>query len=472
MKRILLGFVILFGLFSCKDPFAMVEPIRPSGITQTKTETQIPKPKVGMYVDSVWFAKNYDGYKQVTIHWFGHGDFNKDGLKDIVCVFASNGTQEYNFQNNLNTRIVVGVFISKKTYFELDTNLVYSQLGGWNGVNVADVNKDGYLDIYQMTGGWEGSPHPRPSYYTSVGDGAMDSFLFINQNNKSFKKIIAPVNDVATIATSIFFDNDNNGYSEIYLSNGDYYDFNGVSLIHKKLNIVKSFKGKTYDLRVVTPKYADKKYGLIFLASDNFSDTYFVLKLVGNNLIPIIKYDVPFTKSGFTDGTNGERDEMYIEDLDKDGLVEYIIPSQIFNTSTTHNTPYLLIIDSNGNNVTSKFLDSSINNPLKPEQFNGQGRLNVTGFIYHTFVDMDGDGIKEIFSATGLGYLENGKTYYFKLINGKYTKVLYHNSWIGNVNINDAYINYWPLNDEKNGITVFHVGYEHIKRIIVKTVNL
>jgi len=466
MKQILLGFLIVFGLFSCKEDIQIVEPINSENNTGPYDEGT----QVGMYVNENWFDKKFPGYKKIAIRWYGYGDFNKDGLRDIVTVFASNGTREYNYQDDATKRIVVGVFLNKKTFFKLDTNLVYSELAGWNGANVSDVDNDGDLDIYHMSGGWEGSSRRRPSYYVGNGNGAMDSFLFINENNKSLKKIVAPINNnVATIANSIIFDNDKNGYSEIYLSNGDYYDFDGKELIHKKLNIVKKFKGIDYDLRVITPKYADKKNGLVFLASDNFSDTYFVLKVVGNDLIPIIKYDVPFTKSGFTDATNGERDELCIEDLDKDGNVEYIIPSQIFNTTETPCIPYLQIIDSNGNDATNKFLDSGINNPLKPEQFNASSILSVTGFIFYTFNDIDGDGVKEIFAASGLGYLENNNTYYFKLVNGKYSKVLNNRGWYGNVtNESNKYVTYWPFVDEKNKVIIFHVGEGSIDDVIIR----
>jgi hypothetical protein len=464
MKRIIF-LLSLSLLFSCKEDLQIVEPVD----SQINTGPYDEGTQVGMYVDENWFQSKFPGYKKIAIRWYGYGDFNKDGLKDIVCVFASNGTREYNYQDDSSKRIVVGVFLNRKTFFRLDTNLVYSVLGGWNGANVADVDNDGDLDIYHMSGGWEGSSRPRPSYYVGNGNGAMDSFLFINENNKSLKKVVLPVGGVASIYNSILFDRDNNGLSEVYLSNGDYYEYDGTTVTQKKFNIVDTFKGVKYDLRVVTPKFANKKYGLIFLASDNFTDTYFVLKAVGNDLIPIIKYDVPITKSGFTDATNGERDELYVEDLDNDGNPEYVIPSQIFNTTEKPCIPYLQIIDSNGNDATSKFLDSGINNPLKPEQFNASSILSVTGFIFYTFADIDDDGIKEIFPASGLGYLENNNTYCFKLVNGKYTKVLYNRGWYGNVtNESNKFVTYWPFIDEKNRVIIFHIGEGSIDDVIIK----
>ena len=425
--------------------------------------------KTGFLIDTDWFNRNYAGYKNQTNRWYGYGDFNKDGLKDIVCVFASNGTQDYLWQNDTTKRLVVGVFLNNRTYFELDTNLVYSYLGGWNGANVSDIDNDGYLDIYQMTGYWEGSTKSKPAYYNNSGHGGMDSYVFMNDKNKSFKRYTIPVKDNAGSTTSIISDNNKNGYKEIYSSACMcYYEFDGNNLNEIPLVLNKTFEGRSYDLRVITPKYQSEKYGVYYLASDNFTGTYFILKVINNTLTPIVKYETPIYKSGFTEGTNSERDEMYIEDLDNDGIPEYIIPCQTFSTETTWCTPYLLFLDSKGNDITSKFLDKSITNPLNYNQFNA-GIKNVTGFIYHTFADIDNDGIKEIFSASGLGYYMNGDTYYFKLINGKYTPVFYHSGWYGDVNTTDKNTGYWPFVDEKNKVNVFTATERTTNHFIIKT---
>jgi hypothetical protein len=96
--------------------------------------------------------------------------------------------------------------------------------------------------------------------------------------------------------------------------------------------------------------------------------------------------------------------------------------------------------------------------------------LNIngfTGFIYHTFFDMDGDGIKEIFPASGIGYKKGNDTYYYKSINGKYRLEFYHSGWTGNVNINSR-INYWPFVDEKTGVNIFLVGEGDLLKTIFK----
>jgi hypothetical protein len=184
--------------------------------------------------------------------------------------------------------------------------------------------------------------------------------------------------------------------------------------------------------------------------------------------VPKIKYNVPYHLSGFTDGTNGEREEMYIEDLNKDGKLEYIIPSGIFNTNTTPYTPYLIIIDEVGNDVSSTYLDSTISKPLTYDQMNWlTNHMGMTGFIYHTFADVDNDGIKEIFPASGIGYKKDNDTYYYKFINGKYRLQFYHTGWFGNVV--DKNTNYWPFVDEKNNVNVFLPGEKDLYNTIFKS---
>ena len=424
MKYFIYIFVVFLSLnIGCKkeDFEPVAEIVENKIITPTVTKT-------GFNMDTTWFNKKFKNYSLVTHRWYGHGDFNKDGTKDLVVMFAGLGHEDYLFQQNPTDRRVIGVFLNKKTYFELDTNLVYSYFGGYNGVNVSDMNNDGFLDIYQMTGMWEGTQFAKPPHYNNNGMGGMDSFVFMNNKNKGFTKYTIPIEDNPPTITSIIADVDKDGLKEIYNQSCDYYyEFNGNGFTKNKLNLINTFQGKSYNIRVVTPRLWDSNLGLYYLASDDFTDDYFILKMEGGNLVPKVKYTVPYTKSGFTEGNNGERDEMYIVDLDKDGKQEYIIPSQMFDVP---NNPYILIVNEEGKDVTGQFFDSSINTKLTNEQFNG-GITNINGFFYHTFADIDGDGIKEIFPSSGLGYLKDGKSHYYKFTEGRFRLSLYHNSWFG-----------------------------------------
>lgn len=449
MKK-LLGVLIVLICISCKKEVIELKPT--AEIQQPKIDTTKPtQPKVGFVIDTNWFKNKFPGYWIETHRWYGYGDFNKDGFRDIVVMFATNSPAHMNHQKDTASRIVIGVFKNNKTYFELDTNLVYSYLGGYHGVNVADINHDGYLDIYQMTGYWEGSTYPKPNYYNNSGHGGMDSYLFINDKNKGFTKYDIPIGDDSGSSTSVIYDNNKNGFDEIYMPNAVYYEFDGKKVNRFDLKVEYSHNNQQYDIRCIMPKSGSEN-GVFYLASKGFTDTYFILKVKNNNLVPIVKYEVPISKSGFTEGNGGERDEMYVQDLDKDGKLEYIIPSQVFNTETTPCLPYLMIVDEMGNDVSSKYMDAELVKPLRYEQINWVStRRAGTGFIYHTFVDMDNDGIVEIFPASGVGYRKDNDTYYYKFVNGKYKLQFYHSGWFGDLN-NSLY---WPFVDEKNGVNLF-----------------
>ena len=453
MKK-LLGILLVLICFSCKKDLPKIVSVLPK--TDTIIKQNPTQQKVGFIIDSVWFKNRFTGYWIETNNGSGEGDFNNDGNKDLVVMFATNAPANTLHQKDTLSRIVIGVFINHKTYFELDTNLVYSYLGGFAGVNVADINHDGYLDIYQMTGYWEGSTYTKPSYYNNSGHGGMDSYLFLNNKNKAFTKYTIPIGDDSGSFTSIIYDNDKNGFDEIYMSNNVYYEFNG-----NKVNRYNLILNSNSNIRVITPKYAGK-YGIYY--SGNDGSDYFIMKVLNGILVPKIKYKVSFANAG-------PSQEIYIEDLDKDGNLEYIIPIEISSNSdnTKPAVPYLMIIDEMGNDVSLKYMDEEITKPLTYEQINWIGGTWQTGFIYHTFADIDNDGIKEIFPASGIGYKKGNDTYYYKFINGKYKLELYHTGWYGDVHKRQDYINYKPFVDEKNGVNIFLTIEKDLYKSIFKS---
>ena len=444
MRKLLL-IILITTLFSCKKDILLPEQNKIS----IKNNINPTQQKVGFVIDSVWFKNTFPGYWIETHNWNGGGDFNNDGLKDLVVMFATNSSADTDHQKDTSSRIVIGVFINHKTYFELDTNLVYSYLGGFAGVTIADINHDGYLDIYQMTGYWETTTYPKPYYYNNSGHGGMDSYLFINNKNKQFSKYTIPIGDDSGSFKSIIYDNNKNGFDEIYMSNSVYYEFDGNKLNRYDLNLNNNFNNQQFNIRVIVPKYAGK-HGVYYTGTYGIDNNeHFIMKVVNNVLVPKLKF-ISHQKSG-------PSQEIYIEDLDNDGNLEYIVPIEISSNSdnTKPAVSYLMIIDEMGNDVSLKYMDEEITKPLTYEQIDWIGETWQTGFIYHTFSDIDNDGIKEIFPASGIGYKKNNDTYYYKFINGKYRLQLYHNGWLGSVHKSKTYISYIPFVDEKNGVNVF-----------------
>ena len=446
MKKLLL-IILITTIFSCKKDVVLIQENKIEDKILIKNDTNPTQQKVGFVIDSVWFKNTFPGYWIETHNWNGGGDFNNDGLKDLVVMFATNSPANTLHQKDTSSRIVIGVFINYKSYFQLDTNLVYSYLGGYGGVNIADINHDGYLDIYQMTGYWEATTYAKPNYYNNSGWGGMDSYLFLNNKNKQFVKYTIPIGDDSGSLTSIIYDNNKNGFDEIYMTNNVYYEFDGNKVNRYNLSL-----NSNLNMRVITPKYGGK-HGVYYTAKEGFDvGNYFIMKVVKGMLVPKIKNKIAHPNAG-------PSQEIYIEDLDNDGNLEYIVPIEISSNSDNSKpaVPYLMIVDEMGNDVSLKYMDEEITKPLTYEQIDCVLHINKwqTGFIYHTFADIDNDGIKEIFPASGIGYKKDNDTYYYKFINGKYRLQLYHYGWYGGVHKSKVYMSYIPFVDEKNRVNVF-----------------
>jgi enediyne biosynthesis protein E4 len=123
------------------------------------------------------------------------GDLNNDGLPDIV--FTSNMDQPKIYFNKGHFQFED---VSKKSKVWAD---------GWKtGVTLADVNGDGWLDIY----------------ICRSGNGDEDSrrnLLFINQKNGTFKEMAAQygIDDPGNSTQAIFFDYDNDGDLDLFILN-------------------------------------------------------------------------------------------------------------------------------------------------------------------------------------------------------------------------------------------------------------
>lgn len=133
----------------------------------------------------------------------GIGDFNNDGLKDIV--FTANQVSSRLYINKGNNK------------FEDITERAGLTTNVWaTGVSIVDINNDGYDDIYICTYGKNLLRRSK-------------NLLFINQHNLTFKEEAEEYGlaDTSYSSQAVFFDYDKDGDLDMYLAN---YTFNNSNV--------------------------------------------------------------------------------------------------------------------------------------------------------------------------------------------------------------------------------------------------
>ena len=147
----------------------------------------------------------------------GIGDFNNDGLEDIY--FAGNLVEDklYFNQGNFKFKDVT-----------VESGIINDNT--WStGVTVADINNDGYLDIYVSKELYDKQPNRRTNR------------LYINNGDGSFTEKAKEFGVANTERTrhATFLDIDNDGYLDLFILNqppnpGSYSIYSGTELLQEK----------------------------------------------------------------------------------------------------------------------------------------------------------------------------------------------------------------------------------------------
>ena len=147
----------------------------------------------------------------------GVGDFNNDGLLDLY--FAGNQVHDKLYLNQGNF-----------SFQDISTDAGIMADQGWSsGVIIADVNNDGWQDIYVTRELYDDLPEIR------------NNLLYINQGDLTFKEMAHTygIQDTARTRHATFIDYDKDGDLDLYLLNqppnaGDYSKYYNTELIQEE----------------------------------------------------------------------------------------------------------------------------------------------------------------------------------------------------------------------------------------------
>ncbi len=197
LKRLLMGMVLIFSLFACSPKSENTLSDKNSlFVLLNEKQTHIN------FFNRVEYTEEYNTYTYRNFYngaGVGLGDFNNDGLSDIY--FCGNIVDNKLYLNKGNFE-----------FQDITESAGVGCPGVWStGVSIADINGDGWRDIYVCKSGDPNSPNRKNE-------------LFINNGDLTFTEKAAEygLDDMGLSTHATFFDYDRDGDLDCYLLNNSF----------------------------------------------------------------------------------------------------------------------------------------------------------------------------------------------------------------------------------------------------------
>ena len=249
----------------------------------------------------------------------GIADINNDGLPDIF--FCGNQVKNKLYLNRGNLKFDD---IS-------ESSGIQSQKGWTNGVTFADVNQDGWLDIYLSQGG-------------PIAGEARKNLLFINQKNNQFKESASTYGlaDTNISTQSVFFDADQDGDLDCFVMNeSEQYGLPPIPFFQKTMNdpaitqknsshFYRNDNGRFNDVTVEAGMLWPS-FGLGLAVTDFNDDGWLDIYIANDYYVPDALY-INNQKGGFVESIKKYTGQqsffsmgMDIADINNDGLQDMFV---------------------------------------------------------------------------------------------------------------------------------------------------
>lgn len=334
----------------------------------------------------------------------GLGDFNNDGLLDIY--FTANQGQNKLYLNKGN--------------FEFEDITNRAGVGGskaWStGVSIADVNGDGWLDIYVCNSG-------------DVEGDDKENELFINNGDLTFTERAQEygLDDQGFTTHAVFFDYDRDGDLDLYILNNSYQAIGSFNLM-KNIRSERDSLGGDKLMRNDGNLFTDVSekagiYGSVIgfglgatvgdINRDGWPDIYVSNDFFERDYLYINNHDGTF-KECLTEqmkSISGASMGADLADINNDGWPDIFVTEMLPETNSRIKTVTTFENwDRYQYGVSNGYYHQFTRNMLQLNNGNGTfseiGRLagvEATDWSWGALIfDMDNDGLKDIFVANGI----------------------------------------------------------------------
>lgn len=418
MKKIHLGIFLILILFGCKEE----KETAPTLFQKVDAESSGIDFRNDLSFDedfNIFTYRNYYNGGGVAL-----GDINNDGLLDIY--FSANLSDNKLYLNK-------GDF----QFEDITEKAGVSGKSAWStGVAMADVNGDGFLDIYVCNSGDIAGDNKKNELFINSGDGT-----FTEQAE------VFGLADQGFSTHAVFFDYDKDGDLDVYLLNNSYEaigSFNKMQNERPKRDAVggdKLFRndsGKFIDVSEEAGIYGSIiGFGLGItigdVNQDSWPDIFISNDFFEKDYLYINNQDGTFTESLESSMRSISAASMGadIADINGDGLLDIFvtdmlpeIPTRLKQVTTFENWDKFQFNKNHGYHYQFSRNMLHINNG--DGSFSELGRLanvEATDWSWGALIfDMDGDGMKDLFVANGI-YQDITDLDYLNFIDDDETKV-------------------------------------------------